>query len=183
MFSSEIWQSNSITDKTSLKADREDWGGVPSIPPQNRGKTKASGTTGTGGPEGPRKPTNPLNPAKIRGKLINTHQNCFRNHQGSSTISQNHFLIHFATKSNTNPKGHGTTGALIEVQSPSEGITHAGPIKISRFGHTPQPPILGDTKIPQRSQEKTKHFWKILCLESPKSEIDLFFPKQRRQSR
>ena len=31
-------------------------------------------------------------------------------------------------------------GGLIEVQSPSEGITHPGPIKISRFGHTPQPP-------------------------------------------
>ena len=30
-----------------------------------------------------------------------------------------------------------TTRVLTHVQSPSEGITHARPIKISRFGHTP----------------------------------------------
>ena len=58
------------------------------------------------------------------------------------------FFDYFATKSNTNtsPHRHSDTppepGALIEVQSPSEGITHAGSIKFSRFGHTPQPPIL-----------------------------------------
>ena len=90
----------------------------------------------------------PLNPFKIKGELFNTHQNSSRNHQESSTISQNHFLIHFATKSSTNPKGTASRhpGALIEAQSPSEGITYkyAGPVEISRFGHTPQPPTSND---------------------------------------
>ena len=46
------------------------------------------------------------NPSESKGKRINTHQNSSRNHQASSRISQNHFLIHFATKSDTNnPNG------------------------------------------------------------------------------
>ena len=89
---------------TSLKADRTDWGG-PLKPPQNTGKTNATKTTRTTGPAAAREPTNPLNLFKIKGKLINIHQNSSRNHQGSSRISQNDFLIHFATKSSTNPKG------------------------------------------------------------------------------
>ena len=49
-----------VTDKTSLKADREDWGEVPLKPSQNIGKTNAGRTIGSGGPEGPRKPTKPF---------------------------------------------------------------------------------------------------------------------------
>ena len=53
------------------------------------------------------------------------------------------FRQHSLTKSNTNHKGTpDPTGALIELQSPSDGITHAGAIEISRFGLTPQPPIV-----------------------------------------
>jgi hypothetical protein len=81
-----------ITDKTSLKADREDWGGGSLKPPQNIRKTNASGTIGTGGPAAPRNQRNPKNPSKIKVKhIINTHHNSSRNHQGSSRISQNHF--------------------------------------------------------------------------------------------
>ena len=47
------------TDKTSVKADREDWGGVSLKPLQNTGKMKASGTTPTRGPAAPREPTKP----------------------------------------------------------------------------------------------------------------------------
>ena len=49
---------------------------------------------------------NPLDDSKNKVKLINNKHNSSRNHQGSSTISQNHFLIHFATKSNTKSQGH-----------------------------------------------------------------------------
>ena len=45
------------TDKTSLKADREDWGAGGSLkPPQNTGNTNANGKIGTGGPAAPREP-------------------------------------------------------------------------------------------------------------------------------
>ena len=33
------------------------------------------------------------------------------------------------------------TGGLIELENPSDGITHAGAVEISRFGNTPQPPM------------------------------------------
>ena len=71
--------------KTSLKADREDLG-VRQMAPVN------SDTNETHEPP-----------------IINIHQNSSRNHQGSSRISQNHFLIHFAKQSQTpNHKGTGT---------------------------------------------------------------------------
>jgi hypothetical protein len=63
----------------------------PLKPSQNRRKRKACGTTGSGGPAARRQPTKSLNPSKNKRKLINTQQNSSRNHQGSSTISQNHF--------------------------------------------------------------------------------------------
>ena len=116
-------------------------------------ENEATRENGTGEQRHQGNQRNPLNPSKIKGKLFNTHQNSSRDHQGSSRISQNHFLIHVATKSNTlNPKGTAERhpGGLIEVQSPSEGITHAGPIKISRFGHTPQTP----TTFAKRIQRK-----------------------------
>ena len=34
----------------------------------------------------------------------------------------------------------GSPGGLIELENPSDGITHAGAVEISRFGNTPQPP-------------------------------------------
>ena len=47
------------TDKTSLKADREDWVGSPLKTLQNTGKKNASGTTPTGGAAASREPTKP----------------------------------------------------------------------------------------------------------------------------
>ena len=132
--------------KTRLKADRDDWGGSPYNPRKTHAKRTQAGELAPGCHTTLRNQRNPGDPSKINGNHINTHHNSSRNHQGSSRISQNHFLIHFATKSNTpNPKGtvrRHTPGALIEVQSPNERITHAGTIRISRFGHTPQPPII-----------------------------------------
>ena len=102
--------------KTSLKADREDLGGVRQTAPVN------SDTNETHEPP-----------------IINIHQNSFRNLQGSSRISHNQF----ATKSNTQTKRHsgGThPDDYSKSRAPSNRIAHARPIKISRFGHTPQPP-------------------------------------------
>ena len=51
-------ESTENIDKTSLKADREDWGGGGSLKPlQNTSKTNASRRIGTGGPAAPREPT------------------------------------------------------------------------------------------------------------------------------
>ena len=122
------------TDKTNLKADREDWG--------------EGGSRQTAPVNSDTKETNEiLNPFKIKGKLINSPELIQEPPRMIQDLTEP-FFDYFATKSNTNtsPHRHSDTppepGALIEVQSPSEGITHAGSIKFSRFGHTPQPPIL-----------------------------------------
>ena len=60
-------------------------------------------------------------------------------------------LIQFARKSSTTTKGTPRTpGALIELQGPSDRITHAGAIQISRFGLTPQPPMDNDLGFLER---------------------------------
>ena len=70
--------------KTSLKADREDLGGVRQTAPVNSD-------------------TNETHEPHI---INNIHKNSFRKLQGSSRISQNHLLTHFATKSNTQTERH-----------------------------------------------------------------------------
>ena len=114
---------------------------------QNIGKTETSGTTGTGGPAAQRKPAKSLNPSKNKGKHINTHQDSSRNHQGSSTISQNHFSFDFAKQRpapNQPREGHGRTDPRTPGPrtpnhriNPSDRITHPGTIKISRFDSPP----------------------------------------------
>ena len=91
----------------------------------------------------------PIIPSRIKGKLINTHQNTSRNHQGSSTISQNHFHSiwqnkgkHQTTRARTPARTGPDPGALI-TEKTSDRITHPGPIKISR---SDSPPNLRYTK-------------------------------------
>ena len=123
---------------------------------------------------------NPPNPLKNCGKLMNNNHNSCRNHQGSCTISQNHFLIHFATKSNTNPKGRPPCpGPLIQLLAPSDRIAHAGPIKISR---SDSPPNLrlemiqhdswmypGWIKNLQRNVQKSPNFFSNMAFDYPRS--------------
>ena len=48
--------------------------------------------------------------------------------------------ISFYNKFKLRPQGHARArarGALIELQNPSDGITHAGAIEISRLSHPP----------------------------------------------
>ena len=84
---------------------------APLKTPTKHRENNSSREKGTGEQRHRGNQRNPLNPSKIKGKLINTHQNSSKNHQGSFRISQNHFLIHFAIKSNTNTtraRRHGT---------------------------------------------------------------------------
>ena len=56
-----------------------------------------------------------------------------------SIISQKNFLFCFMKKSSTDPKGTPRpTGGLIKLQSPSDRITHAGAIEISRSDSPPK---------------------------------------------
>ena len=111
-----------ISDTTSLKADREDWGGLPKTLAKHRENESQRDNWHQGSRDTKQTNESPLNPLKIEGKLINTHQNSSRNHQGSSRISQNHFLIHFATKSNTNPKGRPRPARDHESNSNSQSV-------------------------------------------------------------
>ena len=60
-------------------------------------------------------------------------QNTSRQHQRFSRNSQKDFFIHSLRKSSPSPKGTRPPGGLIELQSPSDSITHTGAIQISRF--------------------------------------------------
>ena len=90
----------------------------PLNPPQNTCKTNASGTIGTRSLQHQGNQRNLINPSEIRGKHINTHRNTSGNHQGSSTISQNHFSLdsnkgkHQTTS--TKPQGPAATGLTPE---------------------------------------------------------------------
>ena len=68
-------------------------------------KRTPAGQFAPGAPRHQGNQRNPINPLKIKGKHINTHHNTSRNHQGSSTISQNHFSLDFAKKASTGNLG------------------------------------------------------------------------------
>ena len=89
------------TDKTSLKADREVWGEGGSRDKRHRG-SRDKRHRGTTAPEIHQihQKTNKSLPGSTRNL-----QNASRKHQRCSSNSQNNFLIHFARKSSTNPKG------------------------------------------------------------------------------
>ena len=90
---------------------------------------------------------NILNSWKSKGKLFNTHQNSARNHQGSSTISQNHFSFDLAEQ-----RGMGRwnrTRSTSHRIKPSDRITHPGTI-IPGLTHPPTSDIGTQQLNPQR---------------------------------
>ena len=129
-----------ISDKTSLKADREDWGGVLQTLAKHRENESQWDNWHQGSRDTKQTNETPLNPWKIKGNLINNNHNSSRNHQGSSRISQNHFSIHFATKSNTNPKGHrAPPDHKSKSRAPAKGSRTQDPL---RFPGLDTPPNL-----------------------------------------
>ena len=110
----------SDTDKTSLKADREGPGRTAPGDQRHRGHQR-----------------DPQSPSKNKRKLTNTHQDPSRKHQGCSIISQNNFLFDFAKQSRApSPKGTDPRSTN-DNKKPSDRITHAGTIKISRLSKPP----------------------------------------------
>jgi len=107
----------------------------PLKPSQIIVKTNASGTIPTGGSAAPREPARSPNSFEIKRNPTSTHQDPCRKHQGSSIISQNNFSFDFAKQSRApNPKGTDPPErrSTNDNKKPSDRITHAGTIKISR---------------------------------------------------
>ena len=117
------------TDKTSLKADREDWG--------------VSGTIGDGG-------SGSQNPCKNLTKAYQEPPGASRTHVGSTrnalgplgtTFSThlNIFQIIVPEKQPTNPRARPSPrrGPLSSLRIPSLRITHAGAVEISRSDSPP----------------------------------------------
>ena len=111
----------------------------------NHSENGGTGPNGTGGAAAPREPGKPKYHSRNKGQPLYTLQNPCRKHQGCSIFSQNNFLFDFAKQSQApSPKGTDPTprtGGLMTIKKPSDRITHAGTIKISRSELTPQPPI------------------------------------------
>ena len=130
-----------LTDKTSLKADREDWGegGGKLINPSRDPLAPVNNAC--------RDPLAPVNSSTKDSpnpsKLTNAYQDqpgISRTHLGSTrdalgTRSATFSFIPQESQGPT-PKGTRPPGELIELQSPSDSITHTGAIQISRF-HPP----------------------------------------------
>jgi len=147
------WQHS--TDKTSLKADREVWGGGggltwnhfdftsislwhPLKPPQITVKTEGPSRTAPGDQ---RHQGNQRNPKIIR-KTKDSLSIPLRTHAGSTreapSSRRTTFYLISQTKSRERPKGraapHRSTN---DNKKPSDRITHAGTIQISRLSKPP----------------------------------------------
>ena len=120
-------------------------GGSPQNPRKTQGKRTPPRPLAPGAPRHQGDQRNPINPVKIQGKHIKTRQNSSRNHQGSSRISQNHFLIDFAKQreapNNKGTPGNGSRSTNRETR-PSDEITHPRTTKISRLDTPPTSDLL-----------------------------------------
>ena len=118
------------TDKTSLKADKEVGGGAGPTPP--------------GGPAGPTPPGGAVGrttrkPWKTMTNHIRTHQECPELVQEAPQMPHDlaEPLFKPFREQSFAPTPRARPGGLFELQSPSDRITHAGTIEISRSDSPP----------------------------------------------
>ena len=112
----------------------------PLKPSQITMKTEGPGPTAPGDQRHRGNQRDPQSPSKNKRKLTTIHQDPCRLHQGCSIISQNNFSFDFAGQSQapspkgTDPPERWTTN---DNKKPSDRITHAGTIQISRLSKPP----------------------------------------------